>query len=78
MYEAMAKREDNVQIRVINHIENIRGLTTKTGLVRSLKLYYKRCVAASKCLFNNSSGRTVWSLGNYPNLLHNNASHRRL
>lgn len=50
MYDAMGRKDDSVQIRIINHMENIRGITTKTGLVRSLKLYYKRTVAASKIL----------------------------
>lgn len=26
---------------VVNHLENIRGITTKTGLIRTLKQYYK-------------------------------------
>ena len=30
----------NESVRVYNHIENIRGITTKTGLVKSLKQYY--------------------------------------
>ena len=29
---------------VVNHLENHRDLTTKTGLVRSLKYYYKDTV----------------------------------
>jgi hypothetical protein len=26
---------------VVNHLENNREITTKTGLIRSLKMYYK-------------------------------------
>ena len=29
-------------LRIVNHIENMRYLTTKTGLIRSLKRYYKK------------------------------------
>ena len=54
MYESMSRKDDQVAIRTLNHIENIRGLTTKTGLVRSLKLYYKRTAQA----MNNRYG--VW------------------
>ncbi len=34
---------------LINHLENIRGITTKTGLVRSLKQYYKKNSEAIDC-----------------------------
>ena len=33
---------------VVNHLENIRGICTKTGLVRTLKQYYKDRSDASK------------------------------
>lgn len=39
---------------VINHLENIRGITTKTGLVRTLKQFYKDKQEASK---ENTSGK---------------------
>ena len=75
MYDAMGRRDEAVQIRIINHMENIRGLTTKTGLVRSLKLYYKRTVAASKTLIT-LSGCEIRSVVNNPNFLHNNPKNR--
>ena len=40
-------------IKVINHFENIRGICTKTGLVRSLKKYYNTNEQARK-LFTNT------------------------
>ena len=33
---------------VVNHLENNREITTKTGLIRSLKAYYKDNIQASK------------------------------
>ena len=32
---------DNNKELVVNHLENNREITTKTGLIRSLKSYYK-------------------------------------
>lgn len=34
--------------KVFNHFENIRGICTKTGLVRSLKKYYHSNAESSK------------------------------
>ena len=31
---------EKIKLFVFNHFENIRGLCTKTGLIRSLKKYY--------------------------------------
>ena len=39
---------------VFNHFENIRGLVTKTGLIRSLKLFYKHnqeCISKEYSVF---------------------------
>jgi len=33
---------------VVNHLENNREITTKTGVIRSLKAYYKDNIQASK------------------------------
>jgi len=35
---------------VVNHLENIRGICTKTGLVRTLKQFYKDKSDASKII----------------------------
>lgn len=33
---------------VVNHLENLRGICTKTGLVRTLKQFYQDCPDAGK------------------------------
>ena len=35
--------------KIINHLENLRTIGTKTGLVRSLKSYYKSSVQSLEC-----------------------------
>ncbi|CAI2376878.1 unnamed protein product [Moneuplotes crassus] len=37
---------------VFNHLEKIKGISTKTGLVGSLKRYYERCPEAAKMKYN--------------------------
>lgn len=42
-------------LRIVNHIENIRDITTKTGLIRSLKKFYKNLIEkAADMGFNRS------------------------
>lgn len=38
---------------VVNHLENIQGICTKTGLVKTLKHYYKNNSEASKTPIQN-------------------------
>ena len=45
-------------LRIVNHIECMRDITTKTGLIRSLKRYYKRLVENSS-LYNLSKAEMV-------------------
>jgi hypothetical protein len=40
----------NNQNQMYNHFENIRGIATKTGIVRSLKNFYYNHPPASKLL----------------------------
>ena len=42
---------------ILNHLENIKGISTKTGLVKSLKRYYKknaRAVDAGYGIFHST------------------------
>jgi|JI9StandDraft_2_1071091.scaffolds.fasta_scaffold106834_1 hypothetical protein len=46
-YDKIEQRTRRTPIPFIfNHFENLKGLTTKTGLIRSLKAYYKENKAA--------------------------------
>lgn len=49
MYDMINKRCDKEPCQlVINHFEVIRGIATKTGLIRTLKSYYKNNTLAVK------------------------------
>jgi hypothetical protein len=41
----------NFGVMVHNHLENNREITTKTGLIRSLRLFYSTCEAALQCSY---------------------------
>jgi hypothetical protein len=45
---------------VVNHLENIRGICTKTGLVRTLRHYYKDKSDARKLSVNKHAYSGKW------------------